>query len=93
MMPVIKELGVTEGILDDHITILAPDGREMRNISVIKSFMNSDYAPVLETMKRVGDVLHTNSLQVVTKDMAEKFSFLDNQFIQKISALTPFFCH
>lgn len=81
VVPVIKELGVTEGILDDHITILAPDGREMQSISVIKSFMNSDYAPVLETMRRVGDVLHTNSLQIITNNMAEKVPFLEGESV------------
>ena len=53
-------------ILEDFITVLSPNGSEIRQVSVLKSIENSNYAPVLNKMKkRRGDILHTNTIEVL----------------------------
>ena len=59
-------------ILDDCITILSPRGKEIKSISLIDCFLNSDYASVLDKMKKKGDVLHTNTVEIIEGDIGDK---------------------
>jgi hypothetical protein len=52
-------------ILEDAITVLDPDGNELRRISVLEAFENSEYAGILEGMKESGDVFHTNTVEIL----------------------------
>ncbi|HDL64421.1 MAG TPA: hypothetical protein ENH12_03425 [Proteobacteria bacterium] len=64
------ELHLQGPILDDRITILSPQGKEIESISLIDCFLNSDYASVLDKMKRKGDVLHTNTVEIIEGDLS-----------------------
>lgn len=55
-------------ILEDFISILSPEGKETRRVSVVDSFLNSAYAPFLEHIKAASDILHTNSLRPIPAD-------------------------
>lgn len=62
--------------IDDQLLVLTPDGRELERISIIDAFAASAYAPLLnETGDK--DVLHTNSLQLVTREIARSFPFAE----------------
>jgi hypothetical protein len=52
-------------VLEDFVAVLAPDGTELRKISVLEAFERSVYAPFLETMPEAGDVFHTNALEIL----------------------------
>lgn len=54
-------------ILEDFITVLTPDGEIVRRISILESFENSPYAASLDAAKPVGDVFHTNTLDLVRR--------------------------
>ena len=62
----------TEPILKDFIVILSPRGKEIRRVSVLKCLENSTYAPVLEKMKKTGDILHTNTIEVLKGRLAHR---------------------
>lgn len=55
-------------IADDLITVLTPDGEEVKRISVLDCFLNSQFSSMLEHIKRKRDVLHTNSITLIEDD-------------------------
>ena len=64
-----------EGVLEDFVTVLGPDGEVERRFSILEAFERSRFAPLLGKMERAGDVFHTNTLEVldgrfVTRDPA-----------------------
>jgi hypothetical protein len=59
-------------ISEDFITVLAPDGRVIRDLSVLRAVERSDFARIWEaTLPRAGDVFHTNSLRVLDGRLAK----------------------
>jgi len=60
-------------IWDDAITILSPEGKELRKVSLIDCFLRSEYAPLLEHVKMSPDVLHTNSIKPILEDRPPLF--------------------
>jgi hypothetical protein len=52
-------------VLEDFVAVLAPDGTELRKISVLEAFERSVYAPFLETRPEAGDIFHTNALEIL----------------------------
>ncbi len=61
----LPDVNASEPVFEDFVTVLTPDGRLVRSISLLRAFENSDYAPVLVNMKSEGDLFHTNSVQVL----------------------------
>lgn len=59
-------------ILEDHVTILDAEGRELDRLSVLEAFEGSRYARALEQMKGAGDVLHTNTIEVLDGPLASR---------------------
>jgi len=60
-------------VVDDFITVLSPDGNIIKKISIINSFLNSDYATVLsDGITMNGDILHTNSVEVLDGSLEDK---------------------
>jgi hypothetical protein len=55
----------TDPILKDFIVILSPEGKEMRRVSILKCLENSKYTHVLKNMPESGDILHTNTIEVL----------------------------
>ncbi len=52
-------------ILMDFITILSPTGEELRKISLMECFLNSEYASFLEYIKVPYDIFHTNTIRPI----------------------------
>ena len=59
-------------ILEDFISILTPQGELLRRISVLSSLLDSDYAPALAHARRQGDLLHTNSIELMDGRFADR---------------------
>lgn len=64
-------------IFEDDIVILDPDGQEIKEISIVESFANSEYREMLKifSIPRNGDIFHTNSIVLVTSEISRKFPF------------------
>lgn len=58
------------GVLEDFITVLSPDGTPRRKISILEAFERSDYAPLLERIPDRADILHTNTLEILDGRLA-----------------------
>lgn len=69
---VLERYGSENAILEDFVTILAPDGRELESISLLECVENAppgvETGPVMEWVARGGDVFHTNALQLLRRD-------------------------
>ncbi len=59
-------------ILEDYITILSPEGKELKSVSLIKCFVNSPYFYVMSFAQTQGDIFHTNTIEVLDGQMEEK---------------------
>jgi Arylsulfotransferase (ASST) len=59
-------------ILEDYITILSPEGKEIKSVSLIKCFVNSPYFYVMSFAQTQGDIFHTNTLEVLDGKMEGK---------------------
>lgn len=65
--------------LGDSISVLSPEGKRLKHVSITQAFKNSPFADSLRVYGDVGigwDVWHTNSVEVLRDDMAEAFPFL-----------------
>ncbi len=67
---VTPELNPTVPIVDDHVTVLDSDGRELRSTSLVELMRSSPFAGLLPTVNTARgdyalDILHTNSVTVV----------------------------
>ena len=58
------------------MTRLAADGRVLGELSVLEALLDSDYAPLLAGARRRGDILHTNTIEV----MDGRFAHLDRLY-------------
>ena len=52
-------------VLDDFIVVLDADGNELKSVSVLECLRKADDETVLAKMPRKGDILHTNTLEVL----------------------------
>ncbi|GAH41927.1 unnamed protein product, partial [marine sediment metagenome] len=71
-------------IFEDFITILSPQGKEVKKVSLLKSFLNSDYRSVLINMdieKYEGDVFHTNTVKVLDGRVADKVPMFKKEHV------------
>ena len=59
-------------ILEDFITILDANGTEIKSVSILRALENSHYAPMLNRMKKEGDILHTNTIELLDGKLANK---------------------
>lgn len=62
----------TEPILEDFVAVLSPDGREIRRFSILEAFERSGFASFLQRMPRHGDILHTNTLEILDGSLADR---------------------
>ena len=78
-----KELGLelfAPSCLVDSLVMLTPEGKELKKpIPILEAIRNSAYAPLLSSRRararsfHKGDVLHTNSVKVLGRQLAGKF--------------------
>lgn len=64
-------------VFDDAILVLDPDGRPVREVSILEAFAASPYADLLAShvVPDNGDILHTNSIVFITAEIAARFPF------------------
>lgn len=62
---IVPRVNPKEGILEDRVTVLGPDGRLRRRVSLLEAFERSPYASLLSRMERSGDTFHTNTLEML----------------------------
>jgi hypothetical protein len=59
------EIRAEGGVLEDFVTVLEPDGRRRRRISVLVALQRSLFAPLLNDRRDEPDFLHTNTLEIL----------------------------
>ncbi|NIM17391.1 MAG: hypothetical protein GTO45_35760, partial [Candidatus Aminicenantes bacterium] len=59
-------------ILDDFITVLSPGGEVIQRVSILECLENSNYKTVLKKIKGGGDILHTNTIEVLNGKLSHK---------------------
>jgi len=62
---VIPDMHPTEPSIEDVILVLDSEGKEKRRVSVLRTLQESPYASIFARRKPSGDLLHTNSLEVL----------------------------
>jgi outer membrane protein assembly factor BamB len=62
--------------IDDFLVVLSPDGQEIDKISIVDAFVGSPYARMVNQVAwySAGDFFHTNSVDLVDEQAAEKLS-------------------
>ena len=71
-----KEYQVDNPILEDYICVLDPNGKELKKISILDALNNSPYAPIIRRLKKWGDILHSNTIEFIEKDVPTSLPFL-----------------
>ncbi|MCH2101867.1 MAG: arylsulfotransferase family protein [Planctomycetes bacterium] len=64
---VLERIHPERPIIEDFIVVLSETGEELARQSVLEAFENSDYAPMLSLMPAFGDILHTNTIEVLSE--------------------------
>jgi hypothetical protein len=69
---VVPDLGRDTPVIEDFAVELSPEGRTLRQLSLVQCFLRSRYAPVLSSLweKSGDDIFHTNSLAVLDGSLA-----------------------
>lgn len=68
------EFSSTELLIEDYICVLDSMGNEIETFSILDTFKNSPYAPILRRMPPAGDVLHTNTIELIEEgDLPEGY--------------------
>jgi len=61
---IVPRVNVKQPIVEDTLTLLAPNGDEKRSFSLLEAFENSKFAHYwLRTGRRSGDIFHSNSIE------------------------------
>lgn len=55
-------------VLEEFVSELTPDGKEIRRVSIVDAFQNSEYRALLYDAPRHWDVTHVNSLKLLGAD-------------------------
>lgn len=58
-------LALERPAFEDYVTILGPDGKIKKQVSVLDALVKSKYASLLVYPRPVGDLLHTNTIQLL----------------------------
>ncbi len=62
-----------EPVLEDFVTVLSPAGEVLREVSVYACLEDSEFRDLLRAApKKKGDILHTNSLEVLDGRLADR---------------------
>ena len=63
-------------VLEDSITVLSPEGEELRSFSLIDAVLDSPFAPLMDLAAVSGDIFHTNTLE----PLDDRFEHLSPEF-------------
>lgn len=69
---IIPRIHEYEPVVEDFITLLDQDGNIVRNVSILEAFERSSYASFLNKMPEFGDLLHTNTIEVLDGSLADR---------------------
>lgn len=69
-----KKYNDDKPILEDFICVLDSNGNQLKQISILEAIENSSYAPILNRLKDWGDVLHTNTIELIENDISHPIS-------------------
>ena len=69
---VIPRIKKKEPVLEDFISVLSPEGEELERVSILECFENSEFAAYLDQINTDGDLLHTNTLEIVDHRLADQ---------------------
>ncbi|HVR70961.1 MAG TPA: arylsulfotransferase family protein [Vicinamibacteria bacterium] len=69
----IPEVHDTRPSLEDFVTVLGPDGRPRRRVSLYAAFRNSPYSPLLARVSHGGDIFHTNTLTILDGSLSGRW--------------------
>ncbi len=61
----IPEIGRDAPVLEDFLVELAPDGRPLRRVSLLRAFQRSRFAPLLRPLPHAGDIFHSNTVELL----------------------------
>ncbi|MCK5064719.1 MAG: hypothetical protein KAQ97_05520, partial [Candidatus Fermentibacteraceae bacterium] len=71
------EYSSTELLIEDYVCVLDSMGNEIEIFSILDAIKNSPYAPILRRMPPSGDVLHTNTIELIEEgDLPEGYAGL-----------------
>jgi hypothetical protein len=62
---IIPRINTERPCRDEFITVLSPTGKVMKRLSLLEALEKSSYAPILKRMPEWGDILHTNTIEVL----------------------------
>jgi hypothetical protein len=70
-----------EPMLDESLVVLSRDGDAIRRVSILDAFARSPYRDLVNTLapgnvRRWGDIMHNNNVELVTAELAPAFPFL-----------------
>lgn len=60
-----KDLSLAGPIMEDHVTLLDPRGREIRSVSLLDCLLNDPPEGSTDGMRRAGDIFHTNTVEIL----------------------------
>ena len=85
----IPRLNKEKAILEDFITRLSADGKELEKISLIECFENSPFAQMAApNYKLGGDIFHTNTIERITQSFEDRHqAFRPGNFLISIRNL------
>jgi len=71
---IVARLNSASPILEDFVEILDREGRTLKRVSLLKAFEKSEFANALGVlgMRRVGDIFHTNAIEVLDGSLADR---------------------
>jgi hypothetical protein len=67
---ILPEINPDDPVFEDFVTVLEPDGRVVRKISLLSAFARSDYAAALAPMQTEGDIFHANTVRILDGSLA-----------------------
>ena len=84
---IIPHLHETEPMLEDFIEIMSPEGETLRRVSVLEALERSDYAPLLRRRREHGDILHTNTIEMLDNASSDLPAFVAGRALISIRRL------
>jgi len=76
-----KGLRLRGPLVDERLFILSPEGKLLRDFSILEAFAHSPYAKLINALKgnvryEKGDYLHSNNLEIADAATAARFGFV-----------------
>jgi hypothetical protein len=69
---VVPSLSPEKKVVEDLVVVLDAEGHVQRRISVLAAFGAGPYAPLLNRIRPRGDILHTNTIEILDGSLAHK---------------------